>query len=449
MPPIQVPSIPVERMVLANGLTVLLSPSHAAPVVHVTVWYHVGSTDEARGRTGFAHLFEHLMFEGSEHVAKGEHIRTIEDAGGEMNGETEHDRTKYYETVPANYLETVLWLESDRMGYFLPTLTQTKLDHQRDVVKNERRQNYDNRPFGSEDEVMRAALFPASNPYSWPVIGSMVDLSAASLDDVKGFFRTYYVPNNAVLAIAGDFDVEKTKSLVEKYFGNIPHGAPVTRQTVAAVTLSGERRLVLEDTKATEPKLEIAWPTVGEQSSDAVALGALGDVLAGPRTSRLKKVLVYERQLVTSVGAGQASYDRGGKFEISMTPRPGVSMTEINRVVDSIVGALRDGKAPVTTAEVDRPKRSELVGTVLGFQSAEDKAETLADGQTYYGDPEHFQKEAAEEQAVTAADVQRVAAQYLGAGRVVLSMVPKGKLDLVSEPTVSYTNVTPAPEGGR
>src|ERR1700674_794415 len=195
--PADVPSIPLERFTLRNGLTVLLSPDHSSPIVSVTVWYHVGSKNERVRRTGFAHLFEHLMFQGSQHVERGEHIRIIENAGGDMNGTTSNDRTKYYETVPINQLETVLWLESDRIGYLLPALSQAKLDNQRDVVKNERRQRIDNQPFGSADEVLDAALFPASNPYSWPVIGSMADLSAASLEDVKEFFRRYYAPDNA------------------------------------------------------------------------------------------------------------------------------------------------------------------------------------------------------------------------------------------------------------
>src|SRR5579872_5632724 len=202
-PTADVPVLPVERFTLPNGLTVLLSPDHSAPIAAVTIWYHVGSKNEVRGRTGFAHLFEHLMFQGSQHVARGEHIKTIEDVGGEMNGTTQNDRTNYFETVPINFLETALWLESDRMGYLLPALNQAKLDNQRDVVKNERRERVDNQPYGSANEVLDVALFPKSNPYSWPVIGSMADLSAASLDDVRDFFRRYYAPDNAVLSITG------------------------------------------------------------------------------------------------------------------------------------------------------------------------------------------------------------------------------------------------------
>ncbi|HWZ57333.1 MAG TPA: pitrilysin family protein [Gemmatimonadaceae bacterium] len=446
-PAVTIPTIPVERVLLPNGLTVLLSPDHTAPVVHIAVWYHVGSKNEVRGRTGFAHLFEHVMFQGSAHVAKGEYIKMVEDGGGEMNGSTTSDRTEYHETMPVNYLETALWLESDRMGYLLPALTQAKLDNQRDVVKNERRQRVDNQPFGSKDEVLIAALFPESNPYSWPVIGSMTDLSAASLDDVTGFFRQYYAPSNAVLAIVGDIDIATTKALVERYFGNIPAGPAITRPTVAPATLATERRLVLEDTKATLPKLVIAWPSVGESAADASALDAVADVLTLDRTSRLTKLLVFDRQLASSVASGQSGNEDAGHFEIDVTPRPGASLTEINQLVDSVVASVRT--APPSASEVSRAKRAPLVGTVLGLQSLDAKAETLEDGQVFHGDPLYYKTALAAAQAVTPADVQRVAQQYLGEGRVVLSMVPKGKLDQVSRPTAAYTNVTPSREAGQ
>ena len=212
--PVAVPVLPVERSVLPNGVTLVISPDHAAPIVALTIWYHVGSKNEQPGRTGFAHLFEHVMFQGSEHLPKGEHIKIIEDAGGQMNGSTNNDRTNYYEVLPNNYLETALWLESDRMGTLLAALDQAKLDNQRDVVKNERRLRVDNQPYGRALEVQLAALYPATNPYSWPVIGSMADLSAASLEDVKQFFRTYYAPDNAVLSISGDVDVAVLDLLV-------------------------------------------------------------------------------------------------------------------------------------------------------------------------------------------------------------------------------------------
>jgi zinc protease len=439
------PTIPVDRVVLRNGLAVLLSRDTTAPVVTVTVWYHVGSKNEVPGRTGFAHLFEHVMFQGSAHAAKGEHIKVIEDAGGNMNGSTTNDRTNYFETVPANYLSTVLWLESDRMGSLLSALTQEKLDNQRDVVKNERRYRVDNQPYGRAGEVIDAALFPPDNPYSWPVIGSMADLSAASLDDVKQFFRTYYAPNNAVLSISGDIDLPQARMLVERYFGSIPRGPDIHRPAATPATLAGEKRLVLEDAKATLPRLVIVWPTVGVHSADLAPLDALAALLTQDRTSRLTKLLVYDLQLATSVTASDQNMEDAGTFRITINPRPGASLTRLEQLVDSVVGGL--ASTPPSSAEAERTKSYAVVGTITGLEPTTAKAETLAEGQTYFGDPLHYRTELREAEAITPVEVARVARQYLTAGRVVLSMVPAGKLDLVSKPDEPYTNATSAPEG--
>jgi zinc protease len=385
------------------------------------------------------------MFEGSEHIPKGEHIRIVESAGGDMNGSTTNDRTNYYETLPSNWLETALWLESDRMGFLLPGLTQSKLDNQREVVKNERRQRIDNQPYGSADEVLDAALFPPSNPYSWPVIGSMADLSAASLDDVKAFFRTYYAPNNAVLSITGDVDPVRTLALVTRYFGTIPSGPPIVRPSVAPAALVSTQRLVLEDRKASLPQLTIAWPTVGSDSPDAHALDALSDVLTLDRTSRLTKLLVYDRQMATAVSAEQESNENAGRFEIDVRPRPGVALTEIERLVDSVVDAAV--ATPPSDSEVARAKNYQVVGTITGLEAVERRGETMAAGQTFFGDPLHYLTDLREQQAVTAADVHRVAQRYLTPARVVLSMVPAGKLNQVSRPAEPFTNVTAQAEG--
>ncbi len=380
-----VPRLPVERYTLPNGLTVLLSRDTAVSVVAVDVWYHVGSKNERPGRTGFAHLFEHVMFQGSKHIPNGQHIKIIENIGGEMNGSTTEDRTNYYETVPSNQLETALWLESDRMGFLLDSLDQSKLDAQRGVVQNERRQRVDNQPFGSADEVTRAALYAATNPYSWPVIGSMADLRAATLDDVKQFFRTYYAPTNATIAIVGDFDPAKAKALVAKYFGPIPAGPTVHRPDIAPTRLPVPKRLVLQDQKATIPQLSMVWPTVRRASPDRAALAALGDVLTHDRTSRLTKLLVYDRQLATDVGAGQLSYESNGSFEISVTPRPGSSLTVIEHLVDSTLAEF--AKTPPTAHEVDRYKAGVRVGVVLGLDGSMRKAEILLRGQVFAKDP--------------------------------------------------------------
>jgi zinc protease len=441
-PELDAPRIPVERYTLANGLTVLLSPDRSAPVVAVNIWYHVGSKNEMPGRTGFAHLFEHVMFEGTEHIEEGIHPRLIEEAGGTINGSTSLDRTNFYDVVPVTELETVLWLESDRMGFLLPALTQAKLDGQRDVVKNERREHFEQPPFGTENHILSAAIYPAGHPYSWPTIGSMADLSAASLADVKDFFRRYYGPNNATLAIVGDIDLTATRLLVEKYFGGIPAGPAVPRPDVRPVTLPAEKRLVLEDANSRLPKITIVWPTVGTNNGDARALRALSQLLTQDRNSRLTRALVYDRQLATSVMAYSGSDVMAGEFYVSVNPRAGASLTEIEHVIDSVV-------ATVTTAapserEVQHFRNYVAVGAVTGLQSVLGKAEMLNEGQTFTGDPLHYIADTRATLAVTPAEIHRVAQRYLTAGRVVLSMVPAGKLDMVSNPGRPFVNVTPA-----
>jgi zinc protease len=426
--------IPHETYTLPNGLTVILSVDHTTPTVAVDVWYHVGSKNELPGRTGFAHLFEHVMFTGSGHVPYGTHDQLTEGVGGENNGTTSNDRTTYYETVPSNYLEDELWLESDRMGFLLDTLDLAKLNAQRDIVKNERRQSMDNQPYGRVDEILSQNTYPASHPYSWDVIGSMTDLSAASEQDVKDFFRLYYAPNNAILSIVGDIDAAKTKTWVTKYFGDIPRGKPITRPTVKPVTLTGLTRLVYED-KVTVPRLYIQWPTVGEKNDDQFALNVLGSILSGARTKRLTKALVYDTQAAASVSAFQDSKEDVGEFQIVVTPRPGHSLTDLEAATDAIL----------TKLKADGPTAEELqmasAGLELGFVSAlEDnlsKAFILADGVGFHGSSAYFQTEYQKLLSVTAADVKRVANQYLTSGRVILSVVPVGKLDQAAKPNES------------
>ena len=444
-----VPSIPYTRHVLPNGMVAILNEDHSAPIVYTTVWYRVGSKDEKPGRTGFAHLFEHMMFEGSQNVEPGQHRIMIQSMGGSFNGTTSEDRTNYFETVPAHQLETALWMESDRMATMLTRLDQTRLDAQRDIVKNERRLRVDNQPFGVAHEVLIGALFPAGHPYSWPVIGSMADLSAASLDDVKDFFRTYYAPNNAVIVLSGDFRTAEAKRLLDRYFGSIPRGPAITRPGAAALAapaLGAERRLVLEDSRVRLPQLQIAWPSVGGNHPDRFALRALGSVLTLDRAARLQKALVYDRQLATSVFAFNNQNEGGGFFGVYVTPRPTASLTEIERAVDSVVAEVK--AAPLTAREVQRFKNYNAVQTVTGLQFTQAKAEQLASGEVFDRNPTSFVDDLARYEAVTPADVQRVARKYLGAGRVVLSMVPAGKLDMVAKPELPYTNATPGRAAG-
>ena len=436
--------IPYEQYRLSNGLTVVLSEDHTTPTVAVALIYHVGSKNEKFGRTGFAHLFEHVMFTGSGHVPYGMHDRLTEGVGGGNNGATSNDITFYYETVPASYLETALWLESDRMGWLLDALDLTKLNAQRDVVKNERRQRVDNQPYGRVDEIIAAALYPEAHPYSWPVIGSMADLSAASEEDVKEFFRLYYAPNNAVLVIAGDFRQDQAKQWVHRYFGEIPKGKPIQRPKVAPATLSSEKRLVFED-RVQVPRLYVTWPTVGSRNDDQYALDVLGSVLAGSRTARLTNLLVYEKQTATALSASQGTSEDVGQFEIILTPRPGHTLEELERATDEVIARLkREGP---TDQEVRKAKAGAELSFLSGLEANLGKAMTLGTGYTFTGNAGHFQTEYRKAQAVTPADVKRVATRYLTHGRIVLSVVPVGKKDQASKAAASTPVGIPASKG--
>ncbi len=443
-------SVPFDKYTLPNGLTVVLAQDHSTPTVAVEVLYHVGSKNEEVGRTGFAHLFEHVMFTGSGHVPYGLQDKYTEGVGGGNNGNTTNDFTQYYETIPSNYLQDALWLESDRMGWLLDALDTTKYNAQREIVKNEKRQSYDNQPYGRVTEIFANAVYPKGHPYSWPVIGSMADLSAASVDDVKAFFRLYYAPNNAVLAIVGDFDPAQTKAWIARYFTGIPRGQTVTRPNAAPVTLAAEKRLMYED-RVQVPRLFIEWPTVGSSSPDQYALDILADILSGSRTARLTKALVYDQQIATNVFSGQDTHENVGEFEIAITPRPGHSLGELEAATDSVLARIRsDGP---TAEELQRSKAGLQLSFLEGLESNLGKAIRLAVGQAYRNDPSsEFGGAYAQYERTTAADIQRVAQRYLTAGRVVLSVVPMGKTDMASKPE-SSTLVPPAsaatpPAGG-
>lgn len=436
--------IPFESYKLSNGLTVILSVDKATPTVAVNIWYHVGSKNEVPGRTGFAHLFEHVMFTGSAHAPYGLHDKLTGGIGGANNGSTTNDRTNYYETVPANYLEAELWLEADRMGWLLDTLDIAKLNAQRDVVKNERRQRVDNQPYGRVGEINSAAIYPKGHPYSWSVIGSMDDLSAASENDVKEFFRLYYAPNNATLAVVGDFDPAPARAWIAKYFGDIPQGKPVLRPTVPLGKLDAEKRLVYED-RVQIPRLYIQWPTVGVKHEDDHALSVLASILSGSRTARLTKALVYDSQAASNIFSFESANEDVGEFALIVVPRPGHSLTELEAAVDEGLQRLkREGPTP---EEMQKATSGAELNFLRGLESNLGKANQLIDGAVFHGDPGYFKTDYQKTLAVTAADVKRVANQYLTSGRVVLSVVPKGKKDqaakaaesqLVSEWRVSH-----------
>ena len=429
-------NIPFETYTLPNGLTVVLSTDHTAPTVAVNIWYHVGSKNELPGRTGFAHLFEHVMFTGSAHVPYGLHDKLTEGVGGSNNGSTSNDITNYFETIPSNYLESALWIEADRMGFLLDTLDIAKLNAQRDIVKNERRQRMDNQPYGRVFELLASHIYPATHPYHWDVIGSMEDLSAASEEDVKNFFRLYYAPNNAFLTIVGDFDPAQAKAWVQKYFGDIPRGKPVPRPAVAPVALPAAKRLVFED-RVQVPRLYLVWPTVGEKSDDRFALSVLGSILAGPRTAPLSKALVFDTQAAASVSADQNSNEDVGEFFVTITPRPGHSLTELEAAADTVLEKMR-AEGP-TVEQVQKATAGEELSFVRGLESNLGKAFQLASGAAIHGDPGYFRTEYQKTLAVTPADVKRVANKYLTSGRVALSVVPIGKADQASKPAESQS----------
>ena len=424
-----VPSLRYEKYTLPNGLEVILHEDHSTPVVAVNTWYHVGSGDEQRGRTGFAHLFEHIMFMGSQHVPVGSFDQWLEAAGGENNGSTTEDRTNYYEWLPANALPLALWLDADRMGFLLPTMDSAKLDLQRDVVKNERRERIDNVPYGRAGETIGAALFPASHPYSWSVIGSMSDLSAASVEDVKSFFRTYYAPNNATLIVAGDFQSADAKRLVERYFGAIPRGPQaVARPTVPDVRLERDTALVRED-RVQLPRVFYTWHSVKLFHPDDAALDVLAYVLAGDKNSRLYKKLVYDLQVAQEVNAGQRSLHLDGFFQVDVTPKPGQSPAKLDALTRVEIQKVIDGG--ITQRELERAQNTIRAQALDRIASVLGKSEQLNFYNYFAGTPDYVQQDDARYSALTAADVQRVARTYLGAHKVVLTVVPEGKKEMM------------------
>jgi zinc protease len=419
--------VPYTHFTLPNGLNVILHEDHSVPIVSVNVWYHVGSANERPGRTGFAHLFEHLMFMGSGHVRTGEFDTLLEGAGGSNNGSTANDRTNYWINVPSNALELALFLESDRMGYLLDTMTPKTVDAQRDVVKNERRQSYENRPYGAAALLLSELLYPKGHPYHWPVIGYMEDLTAASYEDTVEFFKKYYAPSNASLVIAGDIDPAATRRLVEKWFGDVKPGPPADPTTIPGVALTRVERRTITD-RVQLPRLTLAWLTPRHFAPGDAALDILADVLAGGRNSRLYKRLVYDMQIAQNVSAFQASQSLSSYFEIEATPRPGHTVEELQKVIDEEVARLQ--KEPPTEREVQRAvnkieasffDRMERVG---GFGG---KADVLNAYFSETGNADWFNEDLGRYRVLSPADVQAAAVAFLPSGRRVELIVMPDK----------------------
>ncbi len=420
------PDLPVERYTLPNGLEVLLSRDTRVPLVAVNLWYHVGAKNEVAGRSGFAHLFEHIMFQGSRNVAEDTFFQYLEGAGAPMvNGTTDFDRTNYFETVPSNQLELALWLESDRMGWLLDTLTQERLDNQKAVVRKERQQSTENVPYGVAEERYFQLLFPAPHPYNGVVIGSHQDLEAATLDDVKGFFSTFYVPNNATLAIVGDYDPATIKPLVEKYFGSVPGGAEPPALQVKTEPITAERRVALTD-EVELPKVYMGWITPSAFAPGDADLQLAASVLAEGKSSRLYAELVQKQQIAQSVNAYQYPLTLGSVFGVEILGKPGQSPEALEKAAWSVIEGLR--AAPPTAEEVARAHRSWQAQMLRGLESLGGfggKADVLNYYNHHVGDPDHLAKDFARFSAVTPASIHAAFSEQIKAdNRVVVHVTP-------------------------
>ncbi|MBA6348381.1 insulinase family protein [Colwellia sp. BRX10-1] len=432
--------IPYQKYTLSNGLTVILHKDASDPLVHVDMTYHVGSAREELGKSGFAHFFEHMMFQGSENVADEQHFKLITEAGGTLNGTTNGDRTNYFQTVPANQLEKMLWLESDRMGFLVDAVTQEKFEVQRETVKNERGQSYDNRPYGLLGERVAEALYPAGHPYSWQTIGYLEDLDRVNVNDLKAFFLKWYGPNNATLTIGGDIDAKETLALVEQYFGSIPRGPEIAMPEKPTFTINEDRYISMED-NVHLPLVYMSYPTVSVRHADEAPLDVLSSILGGGKTSLLYKNLV-KNQLAVQASVGHPCAELACTFTLLALPHPasGKTLADIEKVIrESLVEFEERG---VQDDDLAKVKASMEASFIFGLQSVSGKVSTLAANQTFKGDPNYIEKDIARYANVTKADVMRVFKKYIkDQHAVIMSIVPKGKLDLIA----AQDNFIPAP----
>ncbi|MGE4169899.1 MAG: M16 family metallopeptidase [Candidatus Margulisiibacteriota bacterium] len=438
--------IPFEKYQLPNGLIVILSEDHSNPIVHVSMTYHVGSAREAVGKSGFAHFFEHMMFQGSKHVANKEHFRIITEAGGRLNGTTSRDRTNYFETVPANQLETMLWLEADRMGFLLDAVDKAKFETQRDTVKNERRQNFDNRPYGLSGEQTMRALYPPTHPYSWLTIGYINDLNNATVDDLRYFFLRWYGPNNAVLTLCGDFDKTQALTWIEKYFDPIPAGPLVEKPKPEPVILDQNRFVSHEDPMVRFPQLVLTFPTVPSYHKDEAPLDCLAMIIGQGVTSRLNQKMV-KPQLALQANAFNSCSELAGEFTINAIGYPNQSLVETLSQIKAVLKSIEtDG---ISNDDLERFKASVLKDTANQLKSVDDKGFLLANYQTLAGNPNGLPYDTAQYLAVSKDDVLRVYNTYIkGKPFVALSVYPKGYRSLIAGPDsyiIPSSNLTTKP----
>ena len=441
------PSLNFEKYKLKNGLEVIMLEDHRLPLVAVNLWYHVGPANERAGRTGFAHLFEHMMFQGSKHIGDDAHFQMLEAAGAsDINGTTDFDRTNYFETLPSNQLELALWLESDRMGFLLDKLDARALENQRDVVRNERREG-ENAPYGLVEEAMWQTLFPKNHPYYAWVIGSHADIEAARLDDVREFFKLYYSPNNASLTIVGDIDKAKTKALVEKYFGPIPAGQPVPKIDVTTPPVTAEKRLTVTD-QIELPRIYMAWLTDPIYKPGDAEATLLSDILGGGKSSRLYKKLVYEKQIAQDVSAQQYSLILGSVFYIQATAKPGIKPEDLEKAIDEEINAMRaEGPTQIELERAQNTVESEIVRgleTLGGFGGIADR---LNQYNHYLGDPSFLARDLERFRKATAASVKKVATDKLAKNSRVVIYGVKGE-KVINDPPKTAEKAEAAPAQG-
>jgi zinc protease len=429
-------SIPMEKYSLANGLTVLLHEDHSDPIASVAVYYHVGSSRETEGKTGFAHLFEHMMFQESENLSRGQFTNNISNAGGDFNGSTSQDRTNYYEIVPKNALEMALWMESDRMGYLANTVTKTSLANQQNVVQNEKRQGVDNAPYGFNQGLILKNLYPKGHPYSWTVIGEMQDLANATVEDVRAFHKKFYSPSNAFLVITGDINKEEVKAWVEKYYGEIPGSEKIEKRAPQPVTLASTVKLYHEDNFARAPMLTMVFPTVERYSKDSYALNYLTELLANSKKAPLYTILVKDKKLTSRVSARNVSQEIAGYFTVSVTANPGVNLTDVEKAI--FEGFDKFEKDGFSEEDLTRIKAGNETNFYNRFSSVQGKAFTLAEYEMNTGNPEYYKTDLANNLAVTMADIKAVFNKYIkGKNFVETSFVPKGEVNLIAEGSIS------------
>ena len=425
-------SVDFEKYQLDNGLDVILHLDKSDPIVSLAIQYGVGSNREVTGRTGFAHLFEHMLFQESENVPQDQFFKTIQDVGGTLNGGTWKDGTVYYEVVPKNAMETVMWLESDRMGFLINTVTQTAFTNQQEVVQNEKRQRVDNNPYGHTRYVIDKSLYPEGHPYNWQVIGELEDLQNATVEDVKEFYDRFYGPNNATLVLAGDFDTAEAKKMIEKYFGEIKRRQEVEPLKPQRVTLAETKRLYHEDNFATAPQLTMVWPTLEQYTEDAYALDVLGEILSDGKKAPLYKVLVKEKDLTSRTTAYNSSNELAGDFRISITANNGVDLDAIEAGINESF-ALFD-KEGITDSDIERVKAGLETQFYNGISSVLGKSFQLANYNVFAGDPGFITQDIENIKKVSKEDVQRVYEKYIkGKPYVMTSFVPKGQLELIAE----------------